>query len=45
MELESCVGSIIARGRAHSVPTPRFDLVYAALRPHQLIAVAKAKGG
>ncbi|RPD62621.1 hypothetical protein L226DRAFT_532387 [Lentinus tigrinus ALCF2SS1-7] len=31
MEVEAIVGGVLRRARAHSVPTPKLDLIYAGL--------------
>ena len=31
MEVEAIVGGVLRRARAHGVPTPRLDLIYAGL--------------
>ena len=34
IEVESLLGSVVRRGRAAGVPTPRMEALYAVLKPH-----------
>jgi 2-dehydropantoate 2-reductase len=36
LELDALVGAVVRRGRAHGVPIPRTESVYALLRPWEL---------